>query len=347
MSEQKPKVLSVRNLKKKIGRRMIIKGVSFDVGEGEIFGFLGPNGSGKTTTIRMLVGLIKPTEGTIEVCGYDVQRQHNEALGRVGCIVENPELYSYMTGWDNLEHFARMLVGIGEDRIREVVDIVGLDARIHDKVRTYSLGMRQRLGIAQALLGRPSLLILDEPTNGLDPQGIKEMRDFIRHLASQGLSLFVSSHLLSEIQQLCDRVAIISHGEVLAVGEVSELLKQAGSRIVWSVSPLEAAMRVFEAEPGLTVLRAEGAADTAAITPPSNDRIPAQASGNVAVAATPRDTLGTAAAGASIVTQMETEDIPRLTEKLVAAKVQLYGIQLNNPTLEELFLNMTEGERIE
>lgn len=151
-------VLSVQGLKKKIGRKPIIHNVSFDVFAGEIFGFLGPNGSGKTTTIRMLVDLIKPTAGKIFVCGEDIDRHPERALAHVGCIVENPEMYAFMTGWENLEHFARMQAGITSKRIAEVVEIVGLDQRIRDKVRTYSLGMRQRLGIAQAFLGAQSCL---------------------------------------------------------------------------------------------------------------------------------------------------------------------------------------------
>lgn len=151
--QQYDSVLSVQNLKKRIGRKWIIKDVTFDVKPGEIFGFLGPNGAGKTTTIRMLVDLIKPTEGKIKVCGYDVNRDPERALKYVGSIVENPEVYTYLTGWENLEHFARMQPGVDNERIQEVVDIVRLDQRIHDKVRTYSLGMRQRLGIAQGRLG--------------------------------------------------------------------------------------------------------------------------------------------------------------------------------------------------
>ncbi|WP_127585729.1 ABC transporter ATP-binding protein [Paenibacillus koleovorans] len=325
-------VLSVRNVKKRIGKRLIIKGVSFEIGEGEIFGFLGPNGSGKTTTIRMLVGLIAPTEGSIRICGYDIRTDHNEALRLVGCIVENPELYSYMTGWDNLDHFARMLPGVDEARIHEVVELVGLDQRIHDKVRTYSLGMRQRLGIAQAMLGRPKLLILDEPTNGLDPQGIKEMRAFIRKLADEGLSVFVSSHLLSEIQLMCDRVAIISHGEVLAVGEVDELLREAGERIAWQVEPRVLALQVFLGESQTVQLldEAEAEPDVAAITAD-----PHHADAELLTSTR------------LIMTRMEPEHIPALTGKLVAAGVRVYGIQHRNPTLEELFLSMTEGETID
>jgi ABC-2 type transport system ATP-binding protein len=302
-------VLSVRNVKKSIKNRMIIKGISFDVRAGEIFGFLGPNGSGKTTTIRMLVNLIRPTEGTITLCGYDVQADHNRALSHVGCIVENPELYSYLTGWENLEHFARMIPGITAKRIQEVVDIVGLAARIHDKVKTYSLGMRQRLGIAQALLGGPKLLILDEPTNGLDPQGIKEMRDFIRRLAEGGLSLFVSSHLLSEIQQLCDRVAIISQGEVVYVGEVDSLISEAGNSVVWKTDSIPQAKQLLSTLPGV-------------------------------------DILETSLDEEEIHTRMEEALVPDVNQKLCEAGIRVFAIRMKVPTLEDLFLRMTEGEKI-
>ncbi|MGG2200454.1 MULTISPECIES: ABC transporter ATP-binding protein [Paenibacillus] len=309
-------VLSVEGVKKKIGNKLIIKGISFDVRAGEIFGFLGPNGSGKTTTIRMLVGLIKPTAGEIHICGYNVLKQHEEALQYVGCIVENPELYPYLSGWENLEHFARMLPGVTEKRIREVVEIVGMDARIRDKVKTYSLGMRQRLGIAQALLNDPKLLILDEPTNGLDPQGIKELREFIRRLARTGLSVFVSSHLLSEIQQLCDRVAIISHGEVLQVGEVSSLVDESASRVVWSVRPAGKALQVLEPH-GAGTDTPDLSADA------GSDEQPAR-----------------------IAMQMNPDDIPLLSKRLIEAGVELHGIEIKLPTLEDLFLKVTEGERI-
>lgn len=238
--------LSVQGLRKVIGKREIISRIDFDLRRGEVFGFLGPNGAGKTTTIRMLVGLIQPTAGTIHVCGYDVHKQFPEAMKHLGCIVENPELYSYLSGWNNLMYFARMLPGIDEARIREVVALVGLSSRIHDKVKTYSLGMRQRLGIAQALLGRPKVLILDEPTNGLDPSGIREMREFIRFLAEkEGLSVFVSSHLLSEIQLMCDRVAIISKGRIVRVDTVERLLANQ-ERLRWRLTPLEEGVRVLQ-----------------------------------------------------------------------------------------------------
>ncbi|RFU66359.1 ABC transporter ATP-binding protein [Peribacillus saganii] len=237
--------LSVKNLRKKIGKKEIIKGISFELREGEVFGFLGPNGAGKTTTIRMLVGLIKPTSGSIQICGYDVKKEFTRAMRYLGCIVENPELYPFLSGWDNLLHFARMLPGVGDAKMNEVIRLVGLQERIHDKVKTYSLGMRQRLGIAQALLNSPKVLVLDEPTNGLDPAGIREMRQFIRQLAEQqGLSVLVSSHLLSEIQLLCDRVAIVAGGEVIRVGSVSSLLDNQ-EKAVWRLDPHNKGMQIL------------------------------------------------------------------------------------------------------
>lgn len=321
MAEQQyDSVLSVQNLKKKIGRKWIIKDVTFDVKPGEIFGFLGPNGAGKTTTIRMLVDLIKPTEGKISVCGYDVNRDPERALKYVGSIVENPEVYTYLTGWENLEHFARMQPGVDHDRIQEVVNIVRLDQRIHDKVRTYSLGMRQRLGIAQALLGRPRLLILDEPTNGLDPKGIKELRVFIKQLASEGMAVFVSSHLLSEIQLLCDRVAIISAGRVLAVGGVNELIEDHSKVAIWHLTPLESGHQML-VDQGITLIERPGDV--------MDDTIVAGLGPNAVVA------------------EMHEELIPELVQQLVQAGIQVEGVQRIQPTLEQLFLKMTEGESIE
>lgn len=237
--------LAVKGLKKSINNKEIIRGLDFELKKGEVFGFLGPNGSGKTTTVRMIVGLIKPTHGTIEICGFDVQKNFTKAMEQIGCIVENPELYPYLTGSENLKLFSGMMKAVTKERIDEVVKLVGLSERMDDKVHTYSLGMRQRLGIAQALLGNPKILILDEPTNGLDPSGIREMREFIKYLAkNEGLSVFVSSHLLSEIQLMCDRVAIISKGKILQIGEVSTLLSKQ-EQLLWNLSPIEAGLKVF------------------------------------------------------------------------------------------------------
>lgn len=310
-------VLSVQQLKKKIGRKWIIHDVSFDVKEGEIFGFLGPNGAGKTTTIRMLVDLIKPTSGKIMVCGYDVNRDPEQGLRYVGAIVENPEMYSFLTGWENLEQFARMVPGIEEARIHEVVNIVGMSNRIHDKVKNYSLGMRQRLGIAQALLVRPKLLILDEPTNGLDPLGIKELRSFIRTLANEGLAVFVSSHLLSEIQLMCDRVAIINNGKVLAVDDVSNLLIGRNQYVVWMTNQPDKALAILKEQEGVRiVLETEGLLDETALLGLPDDYI---------------------------ITEMDIDEIAGINRKLADAGIGIEGIQRVVPTLEQLFLEMTEG----
>ena len=245
--------LSVKDLKKTIGKREIIKGIEFELKEGEVFGFLGPNGAGKTTTIRMLVGLIKPTSGVIEICGYDVRKNFTKAMQHLGCIVENPELYPFLSGWDNLLHFARMLTGVDEVRMNEVIELVGLQARIQEKVKTYSLGMRQRLGIAQAMLNRPKVLVLDEPTNGLDPAGIREMRQFIRKLAEEeGMSVLVSSHLLGEIQLLCDRVAIITKGQIIQTDTVENLLV-AQERMIWRVEPFQKGSEILRGLTDVTI----------------------------------------------------------------------------------------------
>ncbi|HAB0366791.1 TPA_asm: ABC transporter ATP-binding protein [Listeria monocytogenes] len=240
------RALQVTNLHKKIRKREIIKGISFEVMPGEVFGFLGPNGAGKTTTIRMIVGLIKPTSGTILIGGKDIRKNFTEAMRGLGSIVENPKFYSFLTGQENLAYFARMDSSIKKERIQEVTELVGLEKRINDRVSTYSLGMRQRLGIAQALLSNPKLLILDEPTNGLDPSGIHEMRDFIRALArNEGISVLVSSHLLSEIELLCDRVAIMTDGTIIKTDQVSHLLSSR-AQLRWRVTPIEQAKAFLE-----------------------------------------------------------------------------------------------------
>jgi ABC-2 type transport system ATP-binding protein len=214
--------LTATNLTKIIGNKTIVDNVSFELQPGEIFGFLGPNGAGKTTTIRMLVGLIRPTAGSVKICGFDLRREFEDAMRCVGCIVENPDLYRFMTGRENLEHFARML-RTASSEIERVAELVSLAHRLDQRVGTYSLGMRQRLGIAQALLGDPNLLILDEPANGLDPAGIREVRELLRRLADERqLSIFISSHLLAEIE--LTRVAIIHKGRILREGTVRELI---------------------------------------------------------------------------------------------------------------------------
>lgn len=238
-------VLKVSQLTKTISGRQIVKDVSFEVQAGQVFGFLGPNGAGKTTTIRMLVGLIRPTAGEIVINGFNLRTDFQNALRHVGSIVENPDLYPYLTGYENLLQLARMQGQEAVGRIDEVVELVGLTSRIHDKVGSYSLGMRQRLGISQALLNKPKLLILDEPTNGLDPAGIRELRTFLQELAQQGMSIFISSHLLAEVELLCTYVAMIRDGKVVRTGSVEELLSERRGAMEWQVTPVEKAREIL------------------------------------------------------------------------------------------------------
>lgn len=215
-------VVELKNVSKTIRGRKIIDDLSFEVKAGEVFGFLGPNGAGKTTTIRMIVGLIGITSGEIRICGKSVRKDYEKAISHVGAIVENPELYKFLTGYQNLQQAARLIKGITKEKMDEVVRLVGLTERIHDKVKTYSLGMRQRLGIAHSLLHDPKVLILDEPTNGLDPAGIREIRDYLRNLArKKNLAIIVSSHLLSEMEMMCDRFAIIQKGKLVNVQSIA------------------------------------------------------------------------------------------------------------------------------
>ncbi|GAA0087182.1 ABC transporter ATP-binding protein [Clostridium sp. CTA-7] len=226
------KVLEVKGLKKKLGKREIIKDISFSVEEGEIFGFLGPNGAGKTTTIRMLVGLINPNEGSISICGHNLKSDTEKALNQVGAVVENPELYKYLSGRENLMQIARIR-NISKSQVDDTIKLVGLENRIDDKVRKYSLGMKQRLGLAASLLSNPKLLILDEPTNGLDPSGILDFREIVKKAAKErGLAVFISSHILSEVQNLCDRVAFINHGTIKSVENVVDQSMETDTDII-------------------------------------------------------------------------------------------------------------------
>ncbi|MFC0187054.1 ABC transporter ATP-binding protein [Fictibacillus aquaticus] len=218
--------LELKNVSKRLKKKNVVDDLSFSVRKGEVFGLLGPNGAGKTTTIRMIVGLISMTSGEVMINGLSVKKDFEKAMTHVGAIVENPQLYDYLTGYKNLMQYARILPGITKERIQEVIKLVDLEAAIHHKVKTYSLGMRQRLGVAQALLHKPSLLILDEPTNGLDPQGIYDLRNYLRQLANNGTSVMVSSHMLAEMQMMCDRVAIIQEGKLIEIQEITNVSEQ-------------------------------------------------------------------------------------------------------------------------
>lgn len=223
--------LKIEHLNKYFGKRQILHDISFETYPGEVFGFLGPNGAGKTTTIKIAVGHLRFDEGDIIINGKSVVKKYEEAISDIGGIIENPEFYKYMTGMQNLRQYARMRGNISEKRINEVVEIVGLKKRINDKVGKYSLGMRQRLGVAQAILHRPKLLILDEPTNGLDPAGIKELRDILKNLAhKENICVIVSSHLMSEMELMCDRVGIIANGKMIGVHTLEEMISASNSK---------------------------------------------------------------------------------------------------------------------
>lgn len=304
-------VLQLKNVSKRIGKKLIIDQLSFEIYPGEIFGFLGPNGAGKTTTIRMMMGLMSLSEGEILIHGKSIEREFEEAIAHVGGIVENPELYQFLTGYQNLLHYARMHPGIPKERMKERIEegvrLVGLTHRIHQKVKTYSLGMRQRLGLAQALLHKPSLLVLDEPTNGLDPAGIREVRDYLKRLAHQeGIAVLVSSHILSEMELMCDRIGIIQQGRLIDVRKVhEEKEKERKVKVLLEVEPVE------EAE---AVLRT---------TSHSVERKEDQ-----------------------LVIEIEREKIPELVALLVARGIRVYGIKTSAQSLEEKFLELTGRNQI-
>ena len=219
-------ILKCVDLHKKLGKKEILKGISIELYSGDILGFIGPNGAGKTTTIKLILGLQSITKGNVIINGYDIEKNFKKAIEKVGAIVENPDLYMYMSGYENLKLIQNMYKGIDNKRIEEVIKLVGLENRIKDKVSKYSLGMRQRLGIAQAIIHRPNLLVLDEPTNGLDPEGIKEMRDLLKYLSKkEGMGILISSHNLAELESFCNKVCIIKNGEILETNNISDLKK--------------------------------------------------------------------------------------------------------------------------
>ena len=220
-------ILKCENLNKLIGKKQILKDVSFEVEAGDILGFIGPNGAGKTTTIKLILGLQSISSGSVQINGYDIKKNFEKAIEKVGAIVENPDLYMYLSGYENLKLIANLYKNVSKSRIDEVVKLVGLENRIKDKVSKYSLGMRQRLGIAQAILHKPNLLILDEPTNGLDPEGIKDMRELLINLATkEHMGILISSHNLAELENFCNKVCIIKNGEVVETNNISDVKKE-------------------------------------------------------------------------------------------------------------------------
>jgi ABC-2 type transport system ATP-binding protein len=304
-------IISLQNVTKRIGRTTIIDDLTFEVPQGEIFGFLGPNGAGKTTTIRMIVGLMSTTKGQILIKGKNIKTEFEQAIRHVGAIVENPEMYKYLSGYLNLVHYARMVPGVTQERIDEVVRLVKLEKRIHDKVKKYSLGMRQRLGVAQALLHRPSLLILDEPTNGLDPAGIRELRDYLRQLTrTEGITVIVSSHLLSEMELMCDRVAILQQGKLIDVKPIQHFTQGSEHAQTYRIEaqPPERALEALRHMEGIQGIKLIE-------------------EGHVEVTT-------------------ERERVPEILTELMQQHIRIYGVQMVRQSLEDRFLEITGGKQI-
>ncbi len=301
-------VVEIKNLTKKIGSKTLIDDLSLQLKRGVITGFLGPNGAGKTTTIRMMVGLMKPTAGDVFINGHSIQTDYEAAMKKVGVIVENPEMYGYMSGYKNLIHFARMHNGdVTKERIDEVVAQLGLTNRIHEKVKTYSLGMRQRLGLAQALLHQPEFLILDEPTNGLDPAGIREFRLHLRRLAEeQNVAVFVSSHMLSEMELMCDEIAVIQNGRLIDVKKIKDQDETTTLRKV--------RVEVGDQARAMELLVASG--------------------------------FSVEVQGKHLQLDCEKEQIPQFIKQLVDADIPLFEIRHEKQTLEDEFIAMTGGGQI-
>ena len=246
-------ILKCENVYKTFGKKQILKNVSFEINEGDILGFIGPNGAGKTTTIKLILGLQTITKGKVLINNYNIDTQFTKAIEKVGAIVENPDMYMYLSGYENLKLVANLYKGITKQRIDEVVKLVKLENRINDKVSKYSLGMRQRLGIAQAILHKPTLLILDEPTNGLDPEGIKEMRELLLELAEkEGMGILISSHNLAELDNLVNKVCIIKNGEIIETSGISEIKKEAKAN--YKVFEIDDTSKIKEILPGAIII---------------------------------------------------------------------------------------------
>ena len=231
-------ILKCSNLNKSFGRKKILNNVSLSLDEGDILGFIGPNGAGKTTTIKLILGLQSIDSGTVTICGYDIKKEFTKAIKNVGGIIESPDMYMYLSGYDNLKLIAN-LYGVSKEKIDEVVKLVGLEKRIYDKVNKYSLGMRQRLGIAASLLNDPKLLILDEPTNGLDPEGNKQIRNLILKLSKKGIAILVSSHALSELESIVNKVVIIQKGSIVETSTLEEVKKSKNSYYIFEVDKIK------------------------------------------------------------------------------------------------------------
>lgn len=300
-------VLELKNVSKSFGKRKVIDNISLKVNSGEIFGFLGPNGSGKTTTIKMILRLIDSDEGEIKVNGFDNRKQFEQAMECIGAIVENPDMYKYMSGIDNLKLHARIR-NIDEKRIAEVLEMVGLKDRAKDKVGKYSLGMKQRLGLALTLLHNPKVLILDEPTNGLDPAGIKQLRDILKKIShEENVAVFVSSHILTEMQQMCDRVAVLDNGKIVKIEQITSSEEE-------KIETIE--LRLKNKEKAIKILKEKFEVD----------------------AKEEKD---------SLLVTIQTEKVPEVVKELAIEDVGIKAVIPREHNLEEIFFDATEGGKNE
>ncbi len=298
-------ILKVENISKHFGNLKAVDELSFEVATGEVFGFLGQNGSGKSTTIRMLLSLIHPTSGTIELFGKSLQKERNQILEQVGAIIERPDLYPYLSAREHLQLFAKVRKQkINANAIEDTLDKVGLLDRAKDKVQTFSLGMKQRLGIAIALVHNPQLIILDEPTNGLDPQGIADIRKLIQDLAKEGKTILVSSHLLAEIEQVATQILIIHKGKKVVAGSTQALLDPQMKIVQLKTLDDQLALQVLQTSSFSQYLlkRKQG-----------------------------------------LFLKMPTQEIPKLNASLIAAAVPIIGIEAKN-SLEDYFLHITSNQ---
>jgi len=297
-------VLQIEELTKRYGRRVVVDRLSLSVQRGDIFGFLGQNGAGKSTVLRMALGLVRPTSGRVLLFGHDMRRHSLQALARIGAIVEAPAFYENFSGWDNLRILAAMSGGATRKRIDETLALVDLLPRAHDPVSTYSHGMRQRLGIAQALLPDPQLIILDEPTDGLDPQGIREVRMLLPRLRDElGLTILLCSHLLSEVERVCNTVAIVDGGRLLYQGTTGNLISN-DKKVRITVDPLEEAYQLLNADPTLSVSRN---------------------------------------GSQSLYVKMPHQSIPGVNAMLVEHGIRVMEISPQRATLEEVFMSLTSN----
>jgi ABC-type multidrug transport system ATPase subunit len=256
--KEKEVALRTDGLSKRFGKRWAVRDLNLEIHRGDVFCFLGPNGAGKSTTIRMILTLLMPTAGSIEIFGRDLHQNRGAVLSRVCGIVEKPDFYLYLSAYKNLEIIGSMTRRVRRDEIMEALEVVGLKARAFEKVKTFSHGMKQRLGIAQALLTRPEMIILDEPTAGLDPQGMKEVRELIKKLSQEHeMTVFLSSHLLSEVELVATRMAVINHGEIIAQGTVSELLTKDPTDYALLALPHDSAIKLIRNLSWVEALSAE------------------------------------------------------------------------------------------